>query len=89
MSTSVAAQPSDRIDRSIADLFATGALFARDVHNFAVVRGKLRPQRKSVAGMSGRGEFLSVINLRHERPRRVYWSSPASINAASHAVIAG
>ena len=49
--------------------FAAGLLGARDDHNFAVGSRQALPTAPNQApDVSRQGEFLSVINLRHERP---------------------
>ena len=54
---------------SSADLSPRGLLVARDDHNFAVGSRQALPTAPNQApDVSRQGEFLSVINLRHERP---------------------
>src|SRR6516165_5060393 len=54
---------------SSADLSPRGLLVARDDHTFAVGSRQALPTAPNQApGVSRQGEFLSVINLRHERP---------------------
>jgi hypothetical protein len=61
---------------SSADLSRRGLLVARNAHNFAVGPWQAPPTAPNQSpGVPREGEFLSVINLRHERPEAsfIFW----------------